>query len=165
MSERPELVELDIDTDREAFVRRKAPELLRNLDPGAEAVWGSMTPQHMVEHLTYITENSLGRRKFPLLIPEEKLPKYKAFLMSNRGFMRNFKFPLLPDEGLPALKHENYESAMEEFVAVNKEFLDMVNDPSFETAPHPFYGQMVREEAIMFQFKHFTHHLMQFGLL
>jgi oxepin-CoA hydrolase/3-oxo-5,6-dehydrosuberyl-CoA semialdehyde dehydrogenase len=165
MSERQELVELNINVDREAFVRKGALELLDSLAEDALPLWGTMTPRHMVEHLVYITENSLGRRPVPLLVPEDKLPKYKDFLMSSKGFMRNFRFPLLPSDGLQPLQFASMDEAVGALRQVNAEYMAMLDDPSFETAPHPFYGKMNREEAVMFQFKHFTHHLMQFGLI
>ena len=165
MSERTPLVELNIAVDREAFVRETAVGLLRTLKVDAVPLWGMMTAQHMVEHLIYITENTLGIRSVELLIPVEKLGRYKAFLMSNNGFMRNFKFPLLPANELSPLTYASLEDALNAFEQINMEVISSLNSPEFESAPHPFYGQMNREEAIMFQFKHLMHHLMQFGLV
>lgn len=155
--------ELPIHWDREDFLTRTAPEFLRMLEPGQSPVWGEMSPGHMVEHLIYITENCRGVREIPLLIPEEELPKYKGFLMSRYGFTRNFKFPLLPESGLLPLTYRHYGEALDALTDELENFFDYIDDPDFEYAPHPFYGPMSREEAIMFQFKHFLHHMMQFG--
>jgi len=32
-------------------------------------------------------------------------------------------------------------------------------------AVHPFFGELTAEQWLLFQKKHFTHHLSQFGLL
>jgi len=165
MSEKPQLPVLNIDVDREAFVKHGGLELLRALDPSAKADWGMMTAQHMVEHLIYITENILGEREVQLITPEDKLPKYKAFLMGKLGFMQNFKFPLLPENELVPLKNESYEKAVSEFAGITDRLFGLLNNEGFETSLHPMYGPLNREQVIMFQFKHMTHHLMQFGLL
>ena len=96
MADKRELVELNIDVDRESFVREEASALLKRLDPDAKPQWGMMSAQHMVEHLIYTTGNLLGDREIVLYTPEEKLPRYKEFLMGPYGFMRNFKFPMIP---------------------------------------------------------------------
>ena len=45
------------------------------------------------------------------------------------------------------------------------QFLHVIDDPSFTTMLHPFFGDLDKEEWLLFQYKHFYHHLSQFGLM
>jgi len=165
MGDKKKYSELDITVDREAFVRNEVAPRLKEMDIEASPVWGMMSAQHMVEHLIYITENMLIDHKIQLITPEEHLPKYKAFLMGTFGFIRNFKFPMLPANELVPLKYDNYQSAVEAFEQITERLFEHLDNPAFKTLLHPIYGPLNREEAIMFQFKHTSHHLMQFSLV
>jgi hypothetical protein len=44
-------------------------------------------------------------------------------------------------------------------------FLKVIYQPDFTTKLNPFYGELDRKGWLTFQYKHFAHHFMQFGLL
>ncbi len=165
MSKKIQLPVLDISVDKAKFLSDDALNLLLTLKSSKKPLWGIMTPHHMVEHLCYILENSVGRRKIDTITPEEKLPKYKQFLMSQYGFTRNFKFPHLPLNELVPLKTNSIGEAIELYQTLVKEMLALINKPDFKTTPHPMYGPLNKDETLMFHYKHVQHHLSQFELV
>jgi oxepin-CoA hydrolase/3-oxo-5,6-dehydrosuberyl-CoA semialdehyde dehydrogenase len=124
-----------------------------------------MTPQHMIEHLCFILENSLGIREVPMLTPTDKLEKFKAFLNSPYGFMQNFKFPMLPVNELVPLKTADLNAAIQWYSDLANELIHLINQEDFTTTPHPMYGPLNQEETLTFHYKHLQHHLMQFKLV
>lgn len=154
---------VDLTIDFREFITNDAFRFLESLSAIQKPLWGIMTPQHMVEHLIYILENSSDKRQLNLMIPKDKVERSKAFLMSNRSLPVNFKFPLLPQDGLVALKFENLEAAIAGIKNELDYFLSYLDRDGFAEVVHPFYGALNKEELLTFQFKHFTHHLRQFG--
>jgi tRNA A58 N-methylase Trm61 len=49
-----------------------------------------MNVQQMVEHVTDFFKVSFDHIKFDLVTPEEHLPKYKEFLMSDKEFREGY---------------------------------------------------------------------------
>ncbi|MEZ5009150.1 MAG: hypothetical protein R2753_13450 [Chitinophagales bacterium] len=156
---------LNLAVNQELFIKKESIDLLKTLQSNMQPLWGMMTPQHMIEHLIFIYENSIGEREVKLLVEEEKLPKFQAFLRSNYGFSQNFKFGMLPENELVPLKYDSIEEAIIELENYIKKFFEMVDSDSFLFMMHPYYGKLNKEDAILFQFKHTMHHLMQFGLI
>lgn len=165
MSKKVQLPILDISLDKTEFLKTEAVNLLLRLKADKKPLWGMMTAHHMVEHLCYIIENSVGKRQLKTLTPEEKLPKFKTFLMSEYGFTQNFKFPLLPENELVPLRTEDISEAIELYSALIDEMDELINRANFTTTPHPIYGPLNKEETLMFHYKHLQHHLSQFGLV
>ena len=159
-----ELPILDLKVDQEKFIRIESINLLKQLQPNDKALWGMMKPQYMIEHLIFIYENSIGLREIKLLVPEEKLPKFQAFLRSNYGFSQNFKFAMLPENELVPLTHESLESAIQNLEQLIDRFFELISKEDFKSTLHPYYGKLNKEDSILFQFKHTMHHLMQFDL-
>lgn len=156
---------LNIKVDKSEFLKTDALNLMLTLKAETKPLWGMMTAHHMIEHLCYIIENSVGRRKIETITPEEKLPKFKQFLMSPYGFTQNFKFPLLPENDLVPLRTKDIAEAIELYVELVGEMIELINQPDFTTTPHPMYGPLNKEETLMFHYKHLQHHLSQFGLV
>ncbi|MEZ5002336.1 MAG: hypothetical protein R2730_04795 [Chitinophagales bacterium] len=154
---------LDLNVDQEAFIREQSIVWLRTLQPTDRPLWGMMTPQHMIEHLIFIYENSLGERAVNLLIEEEKLPKYLSFLRSNYGFSQNFKFGMIPENELVPLKYGSIDLAIKALEQKIHSFFELINADYLQYTLHPYYGKLNRVDSILFQFKHTMHHLMQFG--
>ncbi len=154
-----------MEADQIKFLTSEVPKYLNKLKSESSPKWGIMSAQHMVEHLIYILENSSDKREMELLIPKEKLERSKAFLLSDYGLVPNFKFPLLPEGKTVPLKFGHLTEALNAWMQELDYFLSYVDDESFKTVMHPFFGSLNREEISLFQYKHHAHHLMQFGLL
>jgi hypothetical protein len=135
---------------------------LNELSVDKQPLWGSMSAQRMVEHLSDVLRGSNGKVKMELLLPEEKLESMQRFLLSDKPMNRNIEVPFAKKD--EPLRHEEIELAVDEFV---DEWLDF--ESHFETEGqeemHPFYGSLNKEQWLRLHSKHFTHHFVQFGLL
>ncbi|MGV3598663.1 MAG: DUF1569 domain-containing protein [Bacteroidota bacterium] len=128
-------------------------------------LWGSMTLQHMVEHLTDTFRIGNGTMTVEVLTPDDKVEKLKRIaLFSDREFQQNFKSPILPPEPIP------YRTAnMDDAVNILKHEIEKfeqyyLNDKS-KTENHPVFGALNYDEWEAYHNKHFTHHFKQFGLI
>lgn len=128
-------------------------------------LWGSMTLQHMVEHLTDTFRIGNGTMTVEVLTPDDKVEKLKRIaLFSDREFQQNFKSPILPPEPIP------YRTAnMDDAVNILKHEIEKfeqyyLNDKS-KTENHPVFGALTYDEWEAYHNKHFTHHFKQFGLI
>ncbi|MBK8944563.1 MAG: hypothetical protein IPM32_04745 [Ignavibacteriae bacterium] len=140
-------------------------EDLINLKPETKPLWGIMTPQHMVEHLTLAVKSSNG--KFSVdkcLNPPEKYPILKKILLGPKPLPKNFINPVL-GEGLQPLIFNSLDSAKDELKLQIKEFFNYFkNNPNNEPINATF-GPLNFNEWLVFHKKHFTHHFTQFGLM
>ncbi len=161
MQDRPVL---NMDVNFEDFMRTKAPQVIQNIKGTEMPQWGMMTVHHMIEHLVFPLNFATGVIHSPIFTPEEKLPRNKEFLHSHYGLMQGFKMPLLPKDENPPLMTKSLDEAKTLLSGTIDKFLHSVDDPAFTTANHPIFGKLNRDEWLIFQYKHFMHHFMQFGL-
>jgi hypothetical protein len=139
----------------------KQLEILKKDD---KALWGKMTPQHMVEHLILAVKMSNGKLNLECSNPAEKIPALKRFLMSSRPLPKLFINPVIGAELCP-LEYSSLGEAKERL----KEEIDnydsfFQNNPNAKTMNVTF-GELNKEEWDVFHKKHFEHHLSQFGLM
>jgi hypothetical protein len=148
-----------------AFPSSEIAILIDKLNPETPGLWGTMTAQHMLEHLLLPLEFSRGLFSVPLVTPADKVEKVKRImLMSEAPLKRDFAAPFL-GPGLQPLKFETFTKAQEALkkeVEVYIEFWEANPDANFT---HPIFGPLNKEEWYLFQRKHFTHHFSQFGLV
>lgn len=155
-----------MNTQKLHFIQQDFFALIEQLQPAATGKWGKMTAQQMVEHLSFIFSASSGKIKTTLAIPEEFLPKAKAFLWSDKEFRENTKAPagLVPEEPLPP-EHITMSAS----IAVLREevnyFINYFETNSGSTTMHPAFGELNFEEWVQIHHKHLVHHLKQFELL
>ena len=147
------------------FLKKQFIPLVKTLDPGTVPRWGKMNAQQMIEHVAAFFKVSTSKLKFPLATPEEHLPKYKEFLMSEKEFRENTKAPaaVLPEEPLP-LRHTSFEEALNELEKEVAEFTNYFSDDPAKKTLHPAFGELNFEEWVQLHHKHVTHHLKQFGI-
>ena len=122
---------------------------LENIESTTQPLWGSMSAQRMVEHLSDSMKMAVGQSVFPLEVPEDRIPKMKEFLLSEKPMAKNMEVPF-------AKKNEELRSADLELA---------IDENEHETTLHPYYGPLNYEEWNRLHAKHFTHHLQQFGLV
>lgn len=153
-----------MDQDKASFIKTTFPEWISDLSADTAPLWGKMNVQQMVEHVTGFFKVSTDQLHFPLVTPEEHLPKFKEFLLSDKQFRENTKAPVLPEEPLPIREADlnaaktSMKKAIENFFA----FYELHTDKKI---PHPVFGPLNFEEWILLHYKHVTHHARQFGLL
>ena len=136
---------------------------LNLLNANQTALWGKMSPQHMVEHLYKTLQASINEIEMKIFTEERKIPVFKKLFLGNRPFPKEFMNPAIgPD--LMKLECENLESAIKKLENVLNRYEQFFKDnPSIKTA-HPIFGYLRKEEWNIFHQKHFKHHLSQFGL-
>ena len=152
--------------NKSAFISSDLFISLQQLHADAMPKWGKMNAQQMVEHLSDFIDLSVEKIHFPLAVPEEDLPKYKAFLMSEKPFRENTKAPaaVLGENPLP-VKLDSLESAILQLkISVADFFAFFAKNPDKKTL-HPAFGWLNYEEWLMLHFKHISHHLRQFELI
>jgi hypothetical protein len=148
-----------------AFFETQLDGLLKKLTPQTKALWGSLTPQHMVEHLTWAIDGAMGRWTTPVITPADKLPQYRRFLTSNLSMRHHFPHPAMPPAGnLPDLRTPGLEAAIAEFWERWEEFKASYAANPDQTANHVVFGPLNEDEWRLMHFKHVVHHLSQFGV-
>lgn len=147
------------------FLKEGMFGLLSSLKENTSAKWGVMNAQQMLEHLADFFEVSYEKKFFPLAVPEEHLPKYKAFLYSDKEFRENTKAPasVLGEEPL-ALRLPSFEDAIIHLRHSVDKFIQWFESDPSKTSVHPAFGTLNFEEWILLHHKHVRHHFKQFGL-
>jgi hypothetical protein len=137
--------------------------LLDKLSPERKGNWGSMSAQHMVEHLTDSIKISSGKIHLQLEIPEEKIAHMQDILASEREMPKNIEVPFATREQL--LRNEELALAIDELLLEWIDFEDFFSEKPDSTQSHPYYGPLNYKQWIRLHSKHFTHHFSQFGLI
>jgi hypothetical protein len=147
-----------ISPDLESFLR-----VLVKMDDSMTPIWGGMSAQRMVEHLTDGIKMSMGIGEFKLEIPEDRVSKMILFLESDKPMAQNIQVPFAkPDQ---PIRNINLDDAIDEFTITWVDFEELYeNNPEF-SAIHPYYGYLNFEQWKRLHSKHFTHHFNQFGLI
>lgn len=147
------------------FIELDISEIIQKLDklkPDSKPLWGNMSAQRMVEHLTDTLKIASGKTKFPLEIPEDRIEKMQAFLESDKPMARNIDVPFAKKD--TELRHEEIELAIDEFLLEWIDFEEHFADDENATELHPYYGNLNFEQWSRLHAKHLTHHFEQFGI-
>ncbi len=152
--------------EKYAFIKNGFLPLLVGLAAETNGKWGKMNGQQMVEHLTAMFKISSGKINFSLATPEENLPKFREFLMSEKEFRENTKAPsqILPDEPLP-LRNATMQMAVQHLERSAEEFFAYFSDDAEKKTLHPVFGELNFAEWVQLHHKHITHHFKQFNLI
>lgn len=137
--------------------------ILQKLHENSTPKFGKMQPQQMVEHLEQNFELSIGKIKTIVYTPNEKLSKWKAFLMSDLPF-EPYKSPMHKN-GLPELRYSDLETAKEKMLVALEEYKNFYKNNPGVTNPNPMFGELNYAEWDRFHRKHLMHHFKQFKLI
>ncbi|MFC2176314.1 DUF1569 domain-containing protein [Bacteroidota bacterium] len=141
--------------DIEAIVAR-----LEKLTVVAKREWGTMSVSQMLVHLNVSLEPAMG-----LQFPKRKMlgiflsPILKMVYLNKKPMIKNSR---TNDSYVVTGKYE--------FEEVKKKAIDLVklfheNGPENCTKhPHPYFGKLTPEEWAILKWKHYDHHLRQFGV-
>jgi len=148
-----------------AFLQTEALLAIQPLQHDTPAKWGLMSPQHMVEHLADFIDLSTAKISFPLAVPEEHVPQYRAFLFSDKVFRENTKAPngVMPDSPGP-YRLASLDEAKLDFKRALDSFFSFFETDPLKTTLHPAFGHLNFDEWLILHDKHIRHHLRQFGL-
>ena len=146
------------------FFNTTLTNALGNLQKDNKAKWGAMTAKQMLIHLIQSSKMMHFGNK-TLLIKEEYVKKAITFLYTDKAIKKGlavpndigFNFTNNINEDIGRLKGELIHSTndMLSFLGKNTEFKSI----------HPYFGELNSTQWILFQKKHFKHHLTQFKLI
>lgn len=147
---------------KEAFLEM---ELTDRLEHTLERppIWGRMSFQQMVEHLSDSFKMANGTELYDLQIPEDRIPALQDFLLSDKPFRQNTKAPYLP-EVPPPIRFTNKEDAIGELKMEIISFKDLFLQDKEKRVTHPIFGDLDYPQWVLLLYKHATHHLAQFGI-
>ncbi len=149
---------------KQQFLYEEVPQLLENLTADAQPLWGQMTAQHMVEHVSGIFYIGLGKITMPLATPPEELESYRAWLMSEKPFRPSITAPGISPKLRPLRFADLDEAKGKLLQGIEGLKHKAATDPDRLTT-HPVFGELTPAQWEHFHDKHTRHHLMQFGLI
>ena len=149
---------------KEQFLKEEYIPLLQQLSDNEVGLWGVLTPQGMIEHMTDAFGNAHGRITLTLQTPEAILPRIRAFALSETPFKENTKNALMSEEPAP-LRNNSITEAILELEKEVKSFFDFYQNNPNHTEMNPFFGEFNYEEWLHLLHKHANHHLKQFNLV
>jgi hypothetical protein len=134
---------------------------LAKLQPDAQRHWGKMQVNQMLAHCNSSLETAMGLNQ-----PKElnfvlrfigKMLKGKFF--GQKPFMKNSQ----TDESYMITGNPDFEITKRQVISQIQNF-SAGGPAKCSTRPHVFFGRLTPEEWAIMQWKHFDHHLRQFGL-
>lgn len=158
------------------LVQKKSPfaEINRNtienyldkLTKDTKPVWGTMTPQHMVEHLEFTFKIASGENQdFEVSTPENILEKVHDSLYNHKQMPKNFDAPSFLEKDIEKLQHNNLSEAKQKLFESYDKFVAYFHENPESTIKNVVFGHLNKFEWDLFQTKHINHHFEQFGLL
>ena len=145
----------------EAFYDQ-VPTLLLKINTNSKPAFGTMNVLEMIEHLTIGLELSLSYKEYHIKTPEEQIPAFQRWLMTDKPFRpgspmpKNFKDFQAPDG-------QSLEAAKERLLETFRLFKSTVEEDENFWSVHESFGKLNAEQTRQLHVKHFTHHLTQFG--
>jgi hypothetical protein len=153
-----------MEIDKVDFLKRRFVPLLGEIPSDTEPQWGKMSLQQMVEHFADSVRLASGKVQLTEMVtPEEMLPKYQAFLMSDKPFRENTVNPILP-EAPPPVRNKTIEEALDELQKELDTFFAVFEANHQERTRNPIYGDLDFTQNVQLLYKHALHHLRQFGV-
>lgn len=148
---------------KEQFLKEEYIPLLEQLSDNEVGLWGVLSPQGMIEHMSDSVGAAYGRIKLPLTTPEEFLEKSRAFMLSDKPFKQNTKNALMSETPAPLRKNSMTE-AIAELTREIKAFFAFYESHPGHKELNAFFGELNYEEQVHLLHKHAWHHLKQFNL-
>jgi hypothetical protein len=152
-----------MDTGKIDFLKKELVAVLRQVPFHTQPLWGKMTLQQMIEHLSDSVRIASGRTVYPIVTTEENLQKMQDFLKSEKPFRPNTQNPLLPQVP-PPVRNMNEAVALNELEEELNYFFSVFEANKNLTTTHPLFGVLEFEMNVLLLYKHAQHHLKQFGV-
>lgn len=148
-----------------AFNKANVTKALDKLTAEHTPQWGILTPQHMVEHLEFFMQMSVGKVETEITTPEKRIERYKESLFNFRSMPRSFDHPLLKEKELEVLRYANLEEAKAALLSAIDDYETFFQEnPGIET-PNTIFGMLDKQLWDLMHRKHFHHHFSQFDLV
>lgn len=144
----------------------KIKQCLSKLTEDSKPKWGSLTPQHMLEHLEYTYRIASGEiQDFEISTPEKILEKVHATLYNYEKMPSGYDFPLREKAEMDKLKHPDLATAKVRLLSARDEYLEYFKENPDATTKNVVFGELNRFEWYLMERKHLNHHFEQFDLL
>ena len=151
-------------TNKKDFLLHDLPKLLENLSSETKGNFGLMTPQHMIEHLTWTMKSASKKYEGERETPANKRQLgFQAFVQN--GSVLKYKPSDKTKADLPSLRYASLEEAISILPEAVKRFYDFWEANPDYMPYGSFMGEMPFEDLEFFHYMHFRYHLWQFGLL
>ena len=137
---------------------------LANLKDDSKAKWGTMTANQMLIHLIQ-SSKMMHFGNNTLLIKEEYVEKAIAFLYTDQAIKKGLVVPNGIGFNFTDNIIEDIEELKLELIHSSDNMLAFLIENIDFKAIHPYFGELDTKQWILFQRKHYSHHLSQFGLL
>jgi len=129
------------------------------LTENSQRQWGKMNVAQMLSHLNIFLETALDLNSPKRLFIGRILGSYfKSRYVRDKQFSKNS--PTHKNYIFTDIR--NFENEKAKSVQPIKQFFDG-GKSKYTLKPHPFFGKLTPEEWAIAQWKHFDHHLRQFG--
>lgn len=134
---------------------------INKLQPDSQAKWGKMNVCQMMKHCADVTEVTFGDKQL-------KRP-FVSYLFGKMALKKIVKDDQPLGKNSPT-HAELVIKATKDFAEEQKNLLKLVerfrekHEEEFENQVHPFFGKMTGKEWNISTYKHFDHHLNQFGV-
>ena len=157
------IADMIISNDKREFLTMQVPQILTNLTADVVPQFGLMTPQHMVEHLTWVTKSTLKRQGEPEAEPNDSQKYFRKFI--DKGAIFKHRPSDKTTEDLQALKYGSLAEAIENVPdAVDRLYTTFEQNPNFKTY-NAMMGEFSFEDQELFHYQHYKYHFFQFGLI
>lgn len=137
---------------------------INKLTPETKGLWGTMTVNEMLCHISDPIRDILGIRKTEPVTPPEMRPQLISMVITENEWEKNLPTfpPYLQSADGGGTQPTNFESD-------KKSLLDLVNKLynttyDYQFSPHAGLGILTREQIGQFIWKHIDYHLRQFGV-
>jgi len=134
------------------------------LKEDSKAKWGTMTAKQMLIHLTQ-SSKMMHFGNNTLLINEEYTKKAIAFLYTDKEIKKGLVVPNDIGFNFTENINEDIEELKLELIHSSDNMLAFLIENTDFKAIHPYFGELNTKQWLLFQRKHYSHHLNQFGLL
>ncbi|MFM7018009.1 aldehyde dehydrogenase family protein, partial [Flavobacterium sp.] len=154
---------------QEVFVEmtdEKIAGCLNKLTEDAKPKWGTMSAQHMLEHLEFGYQIASGKiQDFEITTPEKIIDKVHNTLYNYEKMPQNFDFPLAEKSKIKELKYADLSEAKNKMLEARSAYLDFFKQNPEALLKNAVFGEMNRYEWYLLERKHLNHHFEQFGVL
>jgi len=148
------------------ITNEKIQNCLSKLTVQSTPKWGTMSVQHMIEHLEYTYRIASGEiQDFKITTPEKILEKVHNTLYNYEEMPKNYDFPLATESKIKELKYENIETAKVKLIEARQDYLNFFKKHPETKLKNAVFGEMNRYEWYLLERKHLNHHFKQFGVL
>ncbi len=139
----------------------KLIERVQSLTEKSEAKWGKMNVVQMLAHCNESSKIAIGVKKSKRMFAGRLFGKMtlRKILKSDKPLKKNS--PTVPDFIIKDKRE--FDKERDDFVRVLSKLKTMTIE-DFNGRVHPFFGEMVGREWSVLLYKHFNHHLEQFGV-